>query len=809
MHKGNYIFANKESFKKAFEERIIEKYGRGVHDSHITEKYDVLGTLIRDSASINWKNTKEAVRANKQKQVIYFSLEFLIGRLLVNNMQNLGIYQIIKDGLADFNIDIHELENKESDAGLGNGGLGRLAACFMDSIASLGYPAFGNTIRYEYGFFKQKIENGKQVEVPDQWLTLGNVWEIRKPKHAVEVKFWGHVETYQLNGRNIFRIIDAECVRAVPYDVPVVGHHNNITNTLRLWSSEPSNENLPKNRNFEEYLNDVRRLCHGLYPDDSTEQGKFLRLKQQYFFVSAGLQSYIRMHLREEKTLSNFYEKFSIQLNDTHPVLCIPELMRILMDEYLYEWDEAWEIVTHTMAYTNHTVMTEALEKWPVQYLQRLLPRIYMIIEEINRRFQIDARQKGMSEFDIRNMLIVKDGMVYMANLACIGSFSVNGVAALHTEILKRDVFKEFYALFPIKFNNKTNGITHRRWLAYSNPELSELLNKTIGENWINHPEELIKIEKFASNENIQNAFMEVKQCKKKALANYIYRYNNVEIDCCSIFDIQVKRLHAYKRQMLNVLHIIYLYQRMKSDPLFKPVKRTYIFGAKAAPSYYFAKKVIELINTMGNKINADPEVSPYLKVVFIENYDVTKAEIIMPAADVSEQISTAGKEASGTGNMKFMMNGALTLGTLDGANVEIADLVGEENIIIFGLKENEVAEKRMTGSYNPWHYYENDTRIKKVMDSLIDNTFTSLNGDNFRCIYDEIMFHNDEFFLLADFNSYLEAQEKVAIWFNDKKAWAKMCLVNIAKSGFFSSDRTIEQYAKEIWNIQKINLNK
>ena len=801
------MFTNKEIFKKEFERRIIEKYGRGVHDSHITEKYDVLGTMVRDYASINWKKTKDAIKNDNQKQVIYFSLEFLIGRLLVNNMQNLGIYEVAKEGLKDLDINIHELEEKESDAGLGNGGLGRLAACFMDSSASLGLPVHGNSIRYEYGFFKQKIENGFQLEVPDQWLTLGNVWEIRKPKHAVEVKFYGHVETYNVGNRTMFRIANAECVRAVPYDVPVVGHANDITNTLRLWSSEPSSENLPKNKDFATYLNGVKQLCHGLYPDDSTEQGKILRLKQQYFFVSAGLQSYVKMHLRTNKSLSNFHEKFCIQLNDTHPVLCIPELMRILMDEYSFEWDDAWNIVSNTMAYTNHTVMAEALEKWPCHYVQQLLPRLYMIIEEINRRFQIEARKANMGDEKIKAMLAIKDGMVYMANLACIASYSINGVAYLHTEILKKEVLKEFYELYPNKFNNKTNGITHRRWLVYSNPQLTNLINETIGNEWIMSPDKLEKLYGYVDDAKLQKAFLNVKKQRKEIMADYILKHNGVEVDTNSIFDIQVKRLHAYKRQMLNVLHIIYLYQRIKNDPTYKPVPRTFIFGAKAAPSYYFAKKVIELICSLEKTINNDPVASKYLKVVFIENYDVSKAEIIMPSADVSEQISTAGKEASGTGNMKFMINGAITLGTLDGANVEISELVGNDNCVIFGLRETEITELKNTGSYNPWNYYNDDPRIKNAMDSLVDSSFVNGHSDNFRPIFDEIMFRNDEYFLLADFASYVEAQEKIGLLYSNKKKWAHICLANIAKAGFFSSDRTINQYCDDIWKLNKINL--
>jgi starch phosphorylase len=802
------MFKNKEEFKKIFTERIIEKFARSVEESHISEQFDILGTMVRDYASINRKATKDAFANEDGRQLLYFSMEFLIGRLLVNNLQNLCIYQVVKEGLKDLNIDIHQLEALESDAGLGNGGLGRLAACFMDSIASLNYVGHGQSIRYEYGFFKQKIENGEQVEVPDQWLTLGNVWEIRKPKHAVEVKYYGHVESYQVNNRTLFRQVNTVNVKAVPYDMPIIGYKNKVTNNLRLWSAEPSESTLPKNQDFSSYLVELKQLCHGLYPDDSTEHGKMLRLRQQYFLVSAGLQSAINAHLRKYDTLDNFHEKHVIQLNDTHPVMCIPELMRILMDEHMYTWEKAWEITSKTMAYTNHTVMAEALEKWPVHYFQNLLPRIYMIIEEIHRRFTLFVRENTGNEDLVRETAIIRDGMVYMTYLAVVGSFSVNGVASLHTEILKKQTLKQFYYLFPSKFNNKTNGITHRRWLVYSNPELTDLINSKIGDEWILEPEKLESLLEFIDDEKLQNEFLKVKHQRKEILAKYIFDATKIEVDTNSIFDIQVKRLHAYKRQLLNVFHIIYLYQRLKEDSTFKIHPRTFIFGAKAAPSYAFAKNVIKLILAVANKVNNDHHVSKFMKVVFIENYDVSKAEIIMPACDVSEQISTAGKEASGTGNMKFMLNGAITLGTYDGANIEISSLVGPDNCVIFGLRENEVTNIKQSGRYNVWDIYQNDIRLHKVINSLIDGTFSS-NKDDFKTVYDELMYRNDEYLILADFNSYVEAQEKITLMYVDKSSWARKCLVNIAKAGYFSSDRTIEEYVRDIWSLNKIRVIK
>jgi starch phosphorylase len=799
------MFSSKERFVSEFNKRLVEKYGRSVDDAHITERYDVLGRMVRDYANINWRTTREKTLKNKQKQLIYFSMEFLIGRLLINNLQNLGVYEVVKEGLASIGMDLHDLEEQEIDAGLGNGGLGRLAACFLDSIASLGYPGSGNCIRYEYGFFRQKIVNGKQIEVPDQWLVNGNVWEVRKPKHAVEVKFYGSAETYgKPDGTFGVRTVNPVCVKAVPYDMSVIGYRNKVTNTLRLWSAEPSESNLPTDQPFEEYLATIRELCHGLYPDDSTEKGKILRLRQQYFLVSAGLLSATRGHYRRYKTLLNFHEHYVFQLNDTHPILAIPELMRIMMDEYGFGWDESYEVVSKTFAYTNHTIMAEALEKWPVTYVQRLIPRCYMIIEEIHRRSQNYFIEKGFSHHDRRQMAIIKDGMIHMTNLAIYTCFSINGVAALHTEILKKDTFNEFYRLFPTKFNNKTNGVTHRRWFLYANPELSSYVTSRIGKSWITKPEDLNKLMKFVDNKATQKRFLEIKRVKKQQLVDYIKEHNNIDIDIDSIFDIQIKRLHAYKRQLMNIFRIMHLYFEMKNDPSFRIHPITFIFGAKAAPSYYFAKKVIELILGVADVINNDEETSKFMKVVFIENYGVSSAEILIPAADISEQISTAGKEASGTGNMKFMMNGALTLGTLDGANVEINEKVGDEHSFIFGLTEPEVIELRCKG-YNVWDMYHNDYKVRRLVDSLIDGTWSGGDKDRFRVIFDELMHRNDEYLIFTDLDAYLIRTDDIVTYYRDKEAWARSCLINIAQSGFFSTDRTIQQYVDDIWHLKKL----
>ncbi|HHT66720.1 MAG TPA: glycogen/starch/alpha-glucan phosphorylase [Erysipelotrichaceae bacterium] len=800
------MFRNKQAFKKEYAKRLLETYGVSVENSHITERYQILGEMVRDYANLNWgKIYDRAVR--EQKALIYFSMEFLIGRLLINNLQNMGIYEVTKRGLEDLGISIHELEEEESDAGLGNGGLGRLAACFLDSIASLGYIGHGNCIRYTYGFFRQRIIGGRQVELPDQWLTNGNAWEVRKPKYAVEVKFYGYPESYlKEDGTYAIRTVKTVNVRAVPYDVPIVGYRNNVTNTLRLWNAEPSSSPLPKGTSFKEYCSALEELCHGLYPDDSTEEGRILRLRQQYFLVSAGLQSTLGSYYRHHGTLLGIHEKYVFQLNDTHPILAIPEMMRIMMDEYGMGWDESWNEVRKSMAFTNHTIMPEALERWPVSYVQNLVPRVYMIIEEINRRFNNEMTEQNLSNAYRYRMNIIKDGQIHMCNLAIYTCFSVNGVAALHTEILKTITFKEFYECMPNKFNNKTNGVTHRRWLVYSNPQLTKLINEKIGDEWITNMELIKQFEQYKDDEEVLERLAMIKKENKMALAKYIKEHNNIEVDVNAIFDVQIKRLHAYKRQLLNIFHVIYLYQRMKNDSSFRIYPRVYIFGAKAAPSYAYAKKIIELILAVAEVVNNDPEISPYLKVVFIENYRVTLAELIIPATDVSEQISTAGKEASGTSNMKFMMNGAITLGTMDGANIEIVENVGNENAVIFGLRAHEVEQHVANYDYNPWDVYNSDERIKNVLDSLLDTSWSTYNRpDRFKMIFSEVMDKRDEYFILADFASYVEAQEKIEALYKDQKKWQKICLINIANSSFFTSDRTIESYAQEIWNLKKV----
>jgi starch phosphorylase len=799
------MFQNKLDFKQDFERRLSEKYGRSVPDSHVTERYDILGEMVRDYAGYYWRNCREDIVDNGRKQAVYFSMEFLMGRLLVSNMQNLGIYKVAKDGLAEMGIDINELEDMEPDAGLGNGGLGRLAACFLDSAASLALPVHGNTIRYEYGFFRQKFVDGKQIELPDQWLSDGFVFEVRKPKHAVEVQFYGNAETYlKPDGSYAIRTVNARHIRAVPYDVSVVGYRNGVANSLRLWSAEPSEHNLPTDCSFSEYLSTLKELCFGLYPDDSTEHGRLLRLRQQYFLVSAGLQSCMRGHMRHYHTLDNFADYYVFQLNDTHPILAIPEMMRLLMDEYGMGWDQAWGIVQKSIAYTNHTVMPEALERWPVQYVQTLLPRIYMIIEEINRRFNAYMAEKQIDPAKRYQMQIIKDGQIHMTNMAIYAGFSVNGVAQIHTHILETYTFKNFYELFPEKFNNKTNGVTHRRWLLYSNEGLANLITSKIGEEWIKDPEKLSDFAKFADDKATQKALMAVKKDNKIAFAKFVKETYGIEIDPNSIYDTQVKRLHAYKRQLMNLFHIMYLYQKLKEDPKnFKMAPHTYIFGAKAAPSYEYAKRIIELILAVADVINNDEQANKFMKIVFVENYGVSLAERIIPASDISEQISTAGKEASGTSNMKLMMNGAITLGTLDGANIEIADRAGRENEVIFGLKADEVQKITDENSYNPWDIYNSDMRVKNIMDSLLNGPWAEKADGRFRMIFDEILNRGDQYFILADFHAYSKACQEIEQFYLDKPRWAHACIINIAMSGYFSSDRTVAEYNRDIWHLK------
>lgn len=801
------LFDSKEVFEKEFRARAEETYGRDPKDIHITEVYDVLGSMVRDYMTIDAKKTKDLVRKNGSKQLVYFSMEFLIGRLLESNMVNLGVLDVVKEGFEDMGLDLKKTIDQEPDAGEGNGGLGRLAACFMDSIASLGLSGHGNCIRYDYGFFRQRIRNGRQEEIPDQWLLDGNIWEVRKPKHAVVVQYYGNTETYtDEKGLVRRRTANALNVIAIPCDVGIIGYHNGICNTLRLWTAEPSAEQIPDNTSFNEYLTFVRDLTHGLYPDDTTDQGKMLRLRQQYFLVSAGLQSTIRSHLNSNKNLDNLGDKYVFQLNDTHPILAIPELMRLLMDEHDYSWDQAFAICQKSFAFTNHTVMPEALEKWPVSFIATLCPRVFNIIEEFNRRLLIAYHRENLPQSVIDNSVIIKDGMVRMCQMAINVAFSVNGVAALHTQILESQTFADLYKLYPQKFNNKTNGITHRRWFLVSNPLLSSYVTSLIGEEWIDKPEEGLKgLLKYKDDDKAALKFNAIKQENKKALVELVKKENGIDINPDSIFDAQIKRLHAYKRQLMNIFRIVYLYKMLKAHKDYPYYPHTYIFGAKAAPSYVYAKKIIEFILAVAAKINNDPEVNEKMKVVFIENYGVSKAQVIIPASDVSEQISTAGKEASGTSNMKFMMNGALTLGTLDGANVEISNFVGTDNIVIFGLKENEADAIRFRGDYSPWDIYNSYTPAKIAVDSLIDGTFDK-DVSRFQLIYDEVMTHNDEYFILKDFQSYLEASQKMDSLYQDRIGWGKKCLVNVAMSGYFSSDRTIGEYNRDIWHLPKVD---
>lgn len=797
------IFSDAQTFKEALTTEVAHRFGRDFEDAYPEERYLVLGSLIRDQLGNTWKETKKSVAEHHTKQLYYFSMEFLMGRLMTNNLMNMGVYDVVKEALDDLGMDLHNLEELEADAGLGNGGLGRLAACFLDSLASLNLAGNGNCIRYRYGLFKQEIINDQQVEKPDCWLRLGNVWEVWKPQHDVRVKFGGTLDAYMDQfGKFHSNYHPSFVVRAVPYDEPIVGYHTPTTNTLRLWDAAVDEESVQAGK-LNEYLNAVSALTANVYPDDSTEEGKELRLKQEYFFVCAGVDQIIRSHLRTYPTLDNLGEKTAIQLNDTHPVLVIPELMRVLMDDYNYNWDDAWNIVRQTVAYTNHTIMSEALERWPQHLVRNLLPRIYMIIEEIERRFYHYVQARGMGN-RFAEMSILKDQQVHMANLAVVGSHSVNGVAAIHSEILVNDVMNAFATLWPERFNNKTNGVTHRRWLVYSNPQLTSLLKEYIGDGFIRHPEQLEKLMEYVDDPTLQEKFMNVKLERKKILAKYVHDELGIDVDVNTVFDVQCKRLHAYKRQLMNIMHVMSLYLRMKQDPNFRVHPTTYFFAAKAAPGYALAKEIIKLIVKVANRVNNDPLVSRYMKVVFIPNYSVSIAEILINAADVSEQISMAGKEASGTSNMKFMMNGALTLGTLDGANVEIVEQVGYENAKIFGLRVEELEEIKRHNSYDVWSIYNSNPNLARVIDSLHDCTWSN-NPNEFQLIFNDLMLHRDEFFVLADFDAYAQAHREVSAWYQNRPAWARAMLINIAKSGYFSSDRTIRQYANEIWGLDEI----
>lgn len=796
------VFQTKETFQKAFKERLKNTYLTDLEHSSIRERYNVLGTLAREAVANDWIHTRALFDKLEVREVYYFSMEFLMGRLITNNLMNMGVRQVVEEAFQEMGLDLNETEHYEADPGLGNGGLGRLAACYLDSMASQGYPGYGNCIRYRYGLFRQKIDNGYQEERPDNWLADGYVWEIRKEEEAQDIPFYGYV-----NYDEGMVYHPDEMIRAVPYDVPIIGEGNGIVTYLRLWNAEPSTQ-YPKNQSAFEYESKLERISGFLYPDDTTDDGKRLRLMQQYFFSSAGVKSVCARHKAKYGTLANLHEKVVFHINDTHPTLVIPELMRILLDEEKMEWDEAWDITKQATAYTNHTILAEALEKWPIGIIQPLLPRIYQLIEEINRRFCVGLLEKqGYGQIDkINRLAIIHDGVVKMAHLCLVASFSVNGVAKLHTDILKNIEMREFYELFPEKFHNVTNGITHRRWLFHSNPELTALLDATIGKEYHAHMEDLSRLLKFVEDKEVQEKFLAIKRQKKLALAERIYKEQGIMLKPDSVFDIQVKRLHEYKRQLLNAIHIMHVYHRLKNESTFREqyVPHSFIFGAKAAGSYYFAKKVIKLINTIADKVNHDPDTSDYLKVVFVENYNVTYAETIMPAADLSEQISTASKEASGTGNMKFMMNGAVTIGTMDGANVEIHELVGDDNIFIFGMNSEEVNRLMKERSYRSQEVYENDPRIHLVLDQLVDGFFDQVDKDEFRDIFNRLVY-DDTYFVLRDFDSYASAHVAANRQYRDKHQWAKMALINIAKSGIFSSDRSIREYANEIWRLSSI----
>ena len=804
---------DKEKFKKELESNVRMLFRRKLEEATPQQIYQAVAYSVKDDIIDNWIETHKAYEKQDKKMVYYMSMEFLMGRALGNNMINLLCYDDVRETLEELGLDLNLIEDQEPDAALGNGGLGRLAACFLDSLATLGYPAYGCGIRYRYGMFKQKIENGYQVEVPDNWLKYGNPFEIKRDEYAVEVKFGGYVDVEMHNGRQKFVQKGYQSVRAVPYDMPIVGYGNHIVNTLRIWDAEAINNfNLDSFDKGEyqkavEQENLARTICEVLYPNDNHMAGKELRLKQQYFFISASVQRAIAKYKETHDDIRKFHEKVTFQLNDTHPTVAVAELMRILVDEEGLEWDEAWEITRKTCAYTNHTIMAEALEKWPIELFSRLLPRVYQIVEEINRRFVIEIQNKYPGDQEkIRKMAILYDGQVRMAHLAIAGSYSVNGVARLHTDILKKRELKDFYEMMPEKFNNKTNGITQRRFLLHGNPLLASWVTDKIGDDWITNLDHLKHLKVYVDDEKCQQEFMNIKYQNKVRLAKYIKEHNGIDVDPRSIFDCQVKRLHEYKRQLMNILHVMYLYNEIKAHPDMDIVPRTFIFGAKAAAGYYTAKLTIKLINAVADKINNDPSINGKIKVVFIEDYRVSNAELIFAAADVSEQISTASKEASGTGNMKFMLNGALTLGTMDGANVEIVEEVGKENAFIFGLSADQVMEYEKNGNYNPRDVYNNNQDVRQVLTQLVNGFYSPENPELFRALYDALL-EKDTYFTLLDFDSYKEAHNRIDAAYRDEGHWARTAMLQTASAGKFSSDRTIEEYAKEMWHLEKVTL--
>ena len=808
----------KEEFKKSVKENVKFLYRKTLEEATQEQIFQAVSYTVKDVIIDNWLKSQKAYEKQDPKIVYYMSMEFLMGRALGNNLINLGAYGEVKEALEELGLDINCIEDQEPDPALGNGGLGRLAACFLDSLATLNYCAYGCGIRYRYGMFKQEIRDGYQVEAPDNWLKNGYPFELRRPEYAKEVHFGGYVrvEWDPVKNENKFIHEGYQAVKAVPYDMPITGYNNDVVNTLRIWDAEPivdfNLDSFDKGdyHNAVEQENLARTIVEVLYPNDNHMAGKELRLKQQYFFVSASLQAAIAKYKKTHDDITKLHEKVVFQMNDTHPTVAVAELMRILMDQEGLGWDQAWDITTKCCAYTNHTIMSEALEKWPIELFSRLLPRVYQIIEEINRRFILEIQQKYPGNFEkIKKMAIIYDGQVKMAHLAIVAGYSVNGVARLHTEILKNQELKDFYEMMPEKFNNKTNGITQRRFLAHGNPLLADWVTDKIGPDWITDLSQLSKLKVYADDEKALQEFMTIKFKNKERLAKYILEHNGVEVDPHSIFDIQVKRLHEYKRQLLNILHVIYLYNQIKAHPEMDFYPRTFIFGAKASAAYARAKKIIKLINCVADVVNNDASINGKLKVVFIENYRVSNAEMIFAAADVSEQISTASKEASGTGNMKFMLNGAPTLGTMDGANVEIVQEVGEENAFIFGMSSDQIINYENNGGYDPDFIYNTDPEIRQVLMQLINGTFSS-DTEMFRDIYNSLldkrnMPRPDQYFILGDFRSYAEAQKRVEEAYKDEKRWAKMALLNTACSGKFTSDRTIQEYVDDIWHLDKV----
>ena len=808
----------KEEFKKSVKENVKFLYRKTLEEATQEQIFQAVSYTVKDVIIDNWLKSQKAYEKQDPKIVYYMSMEFLMGRALGNNLINLGAYGEVKEALEELGLDINCIEDQEPDPALGNGGLGRLAACFLDSLATLNYCAYGCGIRYRYGMFKQEIRDGYQVEAPDNWLKNGYPFELRRPEYAKEVHFGGYVrvEWDPVKNENKFIHEGYQAVKAVPYDMPITGYNNDVVNTLRIWDAEPivdfNLDSFDKGdyHNAVEQENLARTIVEVLYPNDNHMAGKELRLKQQYFFVSASLQAAIAKYKKTHDDITKLHEKVVFQMNDTHPTVAVAELMRILIDEEGLGWDQAWDITTKCCAYTNHTIMSEALEKWPIELFSRLLPRVYQIIEEINRRFILEIQQKYPGNFEkVKKMAIIYDGQVKMAHLAIVAGYSVNGVARLHTEILKNQELKDFYEMMPEKFNNKTNGITQRRFLAHGNPLLADWVTDKIGPDWITDLSQISKLKVYADDEKALQEFMTIKFKNKERLAKYILEHNGVEVDPHSIFDIQVKRLHEYKRQLLNILHVIYLYNQIKAHPEMDFYPRTFIFGAKASAAYARAKKIIKLINCVADVVNNDASINGKLKVVFIENYRVSNAEIIFAAADVSEQISTASKEASGTGNMKFMLNGAPTLGTMDGANVEIVDEVGKENAFIFGLSADEVINYENNGGYDPRVIYNTDDEIRQVLTELVNGTFSS-DTELFRDLYNSLLNQNggeraDQYFILADFRSYAAAQKKVEEAYKDEKGWARMAMLNTACAGKFTSDRTIQEYVDDIWHLDKV----